>query len=167
MKNFILSFILLSTVLTAQANFSKVQAGLMYHFTKYVEWPADMRKGDFVIGVIGGGDIVAPLQQLAKAKKAGTQKIVIKVFNSMADVKKCNILYLPKDQSSKFNAANALAAKNNSLLITENAGLGKKGSSVNFILQGGKPKFEINKASIKKAGLKVNDKLVALGIVVG
>lgn len=157
----------LMVIIPSLAQFSQVQSGLIYHFTKYVEWPANMRSGNFVIGVVGKTDITSFLKALASSKKAGTQKIVVKQFKSVNDVTKCHIIYLPKSQSKNFSVALAKGTSFNSLLITEKSGLGKKGSCVNFIIDGGKPKFEVNKSAIKKAKLKISEKLVALGVVVG
>lgn len=167
-KTLLLLIICLTTIFYATAqNFAQVQSGLIYHFTKYVEWPVTMRSGDFVIGIVGTTDVSKFLQALSKSKKAGSQPIVVKKFKNVAEVTKCHIIYLPQKKSKEFTAALTKSVQNNSLLITEKNGLGKKGASINFIVQGGKPKFEVNKTAIQKAKLKINDKLVALGIVVG
>lgn len=154
-------------VLPSFAQFSQVQSGLIYHFTKYVEWPANMRSGNFVIAVVGKTDITKFLKALASSKMAGTQKIVVKEFKSINDITKCHIIYLPKSEYKDFSIAVTKGISFNSLLITEKSGLGKKGACINFIIDGGKPKFEVNKSAIQKAKLKINDKLVALGVVVG
>lgn len=167
MKKIVLYFAFFLIIIPSFAQFSQVQSGLIYHFTKYVEWPTNMRSGNFVIGVVGKTDITTFLKKLASSKMAGTQKIVVKEFKSINDVTKCHIIYLPKSQDKNFTTAVAKGISFNALLITEKNGLGKKGSCVNFIIDGGKPKFEVNKSAIQKAKLKINDKLVALGVVVG
>jgi hypothetical protein len=50
------------------------------------------------------------------------------------------------------------------LIITEKSGLAQKGSSINFIMQDNKWKFELNEAATQSAGLKVSRELSKLAI---
>lgn len=167
MKKIVLSLFFVIIASSAFAQFAQVQSGLIYHFTKYIEWPTDMRSGDFIISVVGKSEITSFLNTLAASKMAGTQKIVIKEVKTIAEITKCHIVYLPSSQTKDFDDAVTKSQQLNSLLITEKDGLGKRGASINFIIDAGKPKFEINKTAIEKAKLKINEKLVALGVVVG
>jgi hypothetical protein len=50
------------------------------------------------------------------------------------------------------------------VIISASEGGLKKGSSINFIVEGGKQKFEIKSSNIKKNGLKISDDLLNLGV---
>jgi hypothetical protein len=52
------------------------------------------------------------------------------------------------------------------LVITEEEGLGVKGSSVNFIEKDGKLAFEMNQASLTKHNLKASNELARLAIII-
>jgi hypothetical protein len=45
-------------------------------------------------------------------------------------------------------------------------GLGKKGSHINFVIQDGKIRFELNQTTILEAGLKVSSQLSILAATV-
>jgi hypothetical protein len=52
------------------------------------------------------------------------------------------------------------------LLITEEAGLGAKGSDINFITKDGKLAFELNQAAASKRNLKVSNTLTSMAILI-
>src|SRR5688500_10416091 len=52
-----------------------VHANIIYHFTKYIDWPEDKKSGDFVIGVIGDTPLFNELKKIISNKTAGSQKI--------------------------------------------------------------------------------------------
>lgn len=162
---FVSVLLILSTSAVAQQQ-EQVQSAFIYHFTKYMEWPASKQSGDFVIAVVGNDPITSHLNSLAATKRVGVQTIVIKNFSSVSAVENCHMIFLSSGESSQITTATNKAKQNSALLITEKSGYGKKGAGINFVIVGGKPKFEINEASIKASGIKVSTKLVHLGIKV-
>lgn len=160
----LLTFILFQNNLHAQD--AKIKSGIIYYFTKYVEWPAAKSSGDFIICVLGNDDIKPYLDALASAKTVGTRKIVVKTINSVSEAKNANILFLPQSKNDQFANAASIAKQYNCLLVTETDGYGRKGAGINLINKGGKPSFEINESATTACKLKVSSKLTALGTVI-
>lgn len=138
----------------------------MYHFTKYMEWPANKQSGDFIIAVVGNSSIYNHLVEMSKVKKVGARKIVIRKYSDVASVTNCHILFLSTSKSLQLNSAMLKAKKSHALIVTEKNGYAKRGAGISFVTVGGKPKFEVSESSIQKNGLKVSAKLVQLGIEV-
>ena len=145
---------------------SKIKVIFLYNFTKYIEWPAESRKGDFVIGVLGITMLMPELDNLSKTKTIGGQKCVIKYFNQVKDIQKCHILFIPTDKSEDIASILKKVKDMNTLIVTEKEGLARKGSGINFISVDNKQKFELNKANLDKYGLKVSSILLSLGIII-
>jgi hypothetical protein len=165
MKKILLIFSILFLSLTIQAqDYSKMQSAYMYHFTKYMEWPTNKQSGDFVIVVIGNSTIYGHLVTMSKTKKVGTRNIVVKKYDNVSSAPNCHMIFLSSSKSSQLNSALEKGITNHALVITEKNGYAKRGSGINFVTVGGKPKFEVSETSIKKNGLKVSAKLVQLGI---
>ncbi|OFX77608.1 MAG: hypothetical protein A2X12_09150 [Bacteroidetes bacterium GWE2_29_8] len=148
----------------SQVNNAKIQAVFTYNYTKLVLWPDAYRTGDFVIGVIGNGNIVNELENMAKTKKVGSQNIVVKNYGSVENISKCHILVITASQSGKISAAVAKSSQYATLVITENNGGIDKGSCINFVVADGKQKFEVSEANASKRGLKISNDLVKLAI---
>ena len=141
----------------------KFKALFMYNFTKYLEWPANKRTGDFVIGVYGNSPIISELNIIAQKRKVGNQNIVVKKIDSSTDFAKCNILFIPEYKSGKI-AEIAGQCKAGTALITDKPGLAKSVAGINYVKVDGKQNFEINKKNLEAQGIKVNSALLNLGI---
>ncbi|MBY0426761.1 MAG: YfiR family protein [Cytophagales bacterium] len=145
---------------------AKIKAIFIYNFTKYIEWPSSAKQGDFVIGVFGKTNITAELEKMALLKKAGNQTIVIKQLSSVNEITNCQMLFIAADKSSQIgNVMNKI--KNNSILIvSEDPGMAKKGSAINFVPTGNKLTFELNRTAAQKHELNVSSSLNQLAILV-
>jgi hypothetical protein len=150
--------------LKASAQDYKFHSVFMYNFTKYIQWPSAYQSGDFVIGVLGDSPIIESLEKMAENKTVGTQKFAIVKYGSTADISKCHMLFIPSGKSGDLAQALDKVAGQSTLVITEKAGMGKKGSSINFILVDGKWKFELNRGATEKSSLKVSGELARLAI---
>jgi hypothetical protein len=175
MKNKIKLSVILKSVLMSvfllvssfgKAQDAKLQGIFIYSFTRYVQWPDELNQGDFVISVIGDSPMVSELQNLADKKKVDGRTIKLVKANSVADIKKCNILFLADTQSHLL--ASVLNHVNDwpTLVVTQQEGLGKKGSCINFITKEGNLAFEMNMAAIAKHQLKVFAELTRRAIVI-
>ena len=163
---FIISLLLLCPLSATLAQNEMFKALFMYNFTKNVEWPADMRQGDFVIVVFGDSPVVGELEKIASTKKVGQQNIVVKKATSVGAIDKCHILYLPEGKSGDFGAVLSAVEGKPTLLVTDKSGMAQQGACINYVIVGGKLNFEINKSRFQKQGLQMASALTNLGIVI-
>ncbi|MFN8257286.1 MAG: YfiR family protein [Bacteroidales bacterium] len=160
-KSLLIVLILLNISKFGFAQKEKVEAMYIYQFTKLVDWCPAYKTGDFVIGVVGTTPVYNELQALA-GKPVANQKIVIKKYETIAEMDRCNILFIPADKSKVLTEANRKIKKNCTLVVTEKNGLILNGAAVNFIETSGKVVFEMNKTILEEHSLKVNNKLYAM-----
>lgn len=151
-------FLLLPGLSQAQADY-KFHTVFMYNFTKYVKWPENATQDKFVIGVVGRADIVPHLEQMASTKNVNGKPIEVRIFNSASEVSQCHMLFLPKEKSSDLSSLRAKLAQKPTLIVSEKNGLGKEGSDINFVIDNGRWKFELNEAATAMHQLKVSSEL--------
>ncbi|MGD1843435.1 MAG: YfiR family protein [Thermonemataceae bacterium] len=151
----------------AQVGDYRIQTIYIWNFTKYIQWPPNYQSGDFVIGVLGSSPIVTQLRALARTKKTvGAQRMVIKQFKTPAEIKNCHIIFIPNAESRYISAVQKAVNNFATLIVSEKSGLAYKGSTINFILLGGKWRFELNLTQAAKKGLKVSNQLTRVAVVV-
>lgn len=138
----------------------------IYNFTKYIQWPSDKQSGDFIIGVYGKSPMITELTTMAATRSVGSQKIIVKEINNPSDAESCHVLFIPESKSGILSDVRTKLGGNSTLVITEREGLGKQGSAINFVIIDGKLKYELNKTTLEKAGLKVMPDLIKLAILV-
>ncbi len=163
------TLVLLSFVLcfsASQAQNYKLHSLFIFSFTRYVQWPDSHNTGDFEIVVLGDSPLTEELKVMAQAKKVGDRNIKVTKINSINELKKCNILFVPSSKSAMI--AEVLGKVNTQpiLVVTEETGLGAKGSDINFITREGKLAFELNQTAVTKQNLKVSNELSRLAILI-
>jgi hypothetical protein len=147
---------------------AKYKAMFTLNFIRYIGWPEAATKGDFIIGVLNDKDIAQFLQQKSAGKKFGYQNIVVKTFRKVDDITDCQILFFSDKQSFSKHAETVKQKLNgkNSLIITNTEGATKKGAMINFVIRGGKLKFEISQSNAEAFGIKFSSSLMSLSNVI-
>ena len=165
-KNLLLVVVLAFAGITGVfAQAEKYQALFMYNFTRYIEWPSNWTQ-EFVIGVVGRSSVYDELMSIANGKRVGSQTIVIKKFSNASEVAPCQILYVSGEVSSRVSELATSLQPKNTLIITSRPGLTEKGAGINFVIDDGKQKFELSRKNVQKSGLKVNNQLADMAMLI-
>jgi hypothetical protein len=159
-----LAVILLFCGLTQAQNY-KQHPLFIYSFTRYVQWPEAYSQGDFEILILGDTPLMEELKVLG-TKKVGDRPIKITKISSVAEIRKCNMLFVPADKSDKLTEIIQKIDTQSVLLMTEQAGLGAQGSCINFITKEGRLAFELNQAAFTKRNLKASNELTRIATMI-
>jgi hypothetical protein len=144
----------------------KMHTVFIFSFTRYIQWPDAYNGGDFEILVLGDSPIIEELKAMAQVKKVGDRAIKVTKINNVAEIRKCNILFIPTAKSPQIAEVLAKITTQSILVVTEEQGMGAKGSNVNFVTKDGKLAFELNQNATTKQGLKVSNELSRLAILI-
>lgn len=150
----------------ASAQTYKMHTVFIFSFTRYIQWPDAYGAGDFEIMVLGDSPIVEELKSMAQLKKVGDRNIKVTKISAPSEIRKCNILFVPASKSAQITEVLGKVTSQSILVITEEPGLGAKGSNVNFITKDGKLAFELNQGAATRQGLKVSNELSRLAILI-
>ncbi len=155
-----------STIFAQDRPMHEVYSMMVYNFIKYVQWPDHAESGEFVIGVVGNADLFTTLNTWYGGKPRGGKTYVIKKFNSASEVANCHVVFIDKSKSGEFEAVNNKVKGKGTLVITDKAGLGEKGSGINFKNVDNKLKFELNQRAMEASNLKVSGALSSMAILI-
>jgi hypothetical protein len=143
-----------------------VHANIVYRFTKYVNWPDDRKSGDFIIGIVGNSPLYNELKRFVANKQVGKQNLVLRQFSSSSSTFNCHILFISDDARKSFGKIVSTTLGEPILLVSENSGLSRKGSCINFNLSNERLQLEINKENILGRDLQIASELLSLGVIV-
>ncbi len=155
-----------SAVFSQDRPMHEVYSMMVYNFIKYVQWPDHAEGGEFVIGVVGNTDLYTTLNSWYGGKPRAGKTYSIKKFNSAAEVANCHVVFIDKSKSHEFDAVNNKVKGKGTLVITDKAGLGEKGSGINFKNVDNKLKFELNQRAVEASNLKVAGALSSMAILI-
>lgn len=170
-KNSLLVVLALTLGVTnANANAEKpiyeIHSMMVYNFAKYINWPSNTSAGNFVIAVMGDDEVYNTMKGWYENKVIGSQKIVVKKFNSPNEIQDCHVLYVGDEQASHFSTIKSYVTGKSTLIITNKSGLGKMGSMINFVEIEGKMRFELNQRAATTANLQISSQLVGMAILI-
>ena len=164
MKTKLITVVLIAMSLTLNGQQSMFKALFMFNFAKYIEWPKQKNPDEFVIAVYGNDEITKELKKLAAARKINNRSIVVKSVKSPSEAPAANIIYVPTHNSAALDKVTSFYTGKSTLIITGKDNLCNKGAGINYVMQGGKMKFEVCKRNIISHNLHIDPKLISLGI---
>jgi len=149
-----------------EANYT-IQSTIIYRFTKYIDWPANKKSGDFIIGIVGDSPLYDDLKTFLNNKTVGNQKIVVsKIAASATSYDNCHMVFVSEEESGSLKRIATLTAGAPVLIITEYNGLAHKGSCINFITLNDRLKIEINRKNVEQKNLHIASELLDLAIII-
>ncbi|GHN01099.1 hypothetical protein WSM22_25880 [Cytophagales bacterium WSM2-2] len=139
---------------------------MLYNILKYVEWPQDGVGDKIVVGVYGEQNVLNSLKSTYEGRLIGSRKIVVKEIKSLNESADCSVFITGKGKSRDLETIIKYFGGKSVLLVTNKNGDANRGSCLNFVEVDGKLKFEINKAKIASANLKVSSAILSMAILI-
>ncbi len=146
-----------------------IKSAFLYNFSKYIQWDQKHSTGPFVIGVLGQSEILGPLEGIAQKKKVAGRSIEIKKYSKLEDIQTCHILFVSTSDRKEIERTlddMRNIKKSNILIVTDSEGGAEKGAALNFIIAGGKVRFELNDLALKRAGLEASSQLKKIAVMI-
>ncbi len=143
-----------------------IKAVFLYQFTRYLQWPEGIEPEAFTIVVLGESPIIEPLQEIAKKKTVGSKAIVVRQCAEIEEIGRPRILFYAKSAVPKIARVLEKTRGTDILIVGEAEGLGSRGVAINFVLQEGTVKFEMNEKTLNEARIRTSSQLLKLAILV-
>ena len=145
-----------------------LKLAFLYNFTKFVEWPAgSFRSPDspLSICIVGHNPFSLEVENELRTRPVGSHAVEFVALKQTDKLNLCHIVFIPvteKDQAGILRSLKGSGA----LTVGESEGFAVRGGIVNFTIEGGKVRFEINTLAADRAGLRISSKLLSLARVV-
>ncbi len=146
---------------------TRMKAVFLINFTQYISWTTLDTAKAFTIGVYGLDEILLPLKQMSRERKATGQVVNVKRVSSISEIEACEILFVPIAQTEAFHKLRPNIPPENILIVGESLGFASSDGAINFIKRDGKIKLEINRKALAEAKLSASSHLLKLAILVG
>lgn len=148
----------------------EIKAAFLLNFAKFVTWPSSAFSSPdapLTIGVLGSDPFGGALNRVVNGARVSGREVRVARVGSAADARKCHIVFVSGSDSGRAGEILAGLQGSSVLTVGEDAQFARQGGVINFVIQSGKVRFEINAGAAKRAGLKVSSQLLKLGIIVG
>ena len=144
----------------------QVEAAYLYNFAKFTEWPKQsLPEGpsSLVIGVVGGDDeFLDVLRRTVAGKTIGPHPVNVRRASSPDEVKSCHLVFFRSSERKRTQSAIAGLHQASVLLVGEEPTFLQQGGMINLVLENGRIRFEVDRASLDRANLRLGSNLLTL-----
>jgi hypothetical protein len=165
---------LLGILLAARARSQEVEeyqvkAAFLYNFAKFVEWPAQAFKtpqDPILICVLGRNPFGSALEDVIRGKSVEGRAFVFRQVEDADEAGACQILFVGWSEGKRFRSLWRARKPAGILTVGEAQGFAASGGVINFKLDAGHVRFEINVDAAEQAQLHISSKLLSLAEIV-
>ncbi|MBI1764110.1 MAG: YfiR family protein [Acidobacteria bacterium] len=143
----------------------QVKAAFLFNFAKFVEWPAETfndASAPFVIGLLGDDPFGNTLDQAINGKAINGHPLLIKRLKRGQNLRGCHILFISSSERGRWAQIFESLRGASVLTIGEAEQFTEQGGLINFVIEGGKVRFEINAEPAEQCHLKISSRLQIL-----
>lgn len=147
----------------------QVKAAYIYNFGKFVKWPASSvanQSGSFTICVLGDDPFGSVLQSTLAGESLGEMPVIVRRIPKPQDATGCRILFLNAAEESHLREILAALGQASVLTVSDMPDFSKRGGMIQFVMEGSRVRFEINRTSAESAGLVLPSELLKVAAAV-
>ena len=147
----------------------QVKAAFLYNFAKFVEWPADAfrtSKDPIVICVLGHNPFGRNLEEVIRGKSIEGRSLDLRQVDQAQQANACHILFVSASDGKQFRTLASSLKPSGMLTVGEVQGFASRGGVVNFKMEDGRVRFEVNVDVAEHEQLHISSKLLSLAQIV-
>jgi hypothetical protein len=154
--------------ITAQAQSAteyQVKAAFLFNFAKFVEWPADAFPGadaPLQICVLGQDPFGHEFEEMIADKTVNAHRIEIIHPSGVPQAKACQVIFVASSERQQAREILRGLRGASVLSVGDTSGFAKMGGIINFVLDDGRVRFEVNVKAAERAHLKISARLLTV-----
>lgn len=142
-----------------------VKAAFLYNFTKFVEWPPaafPAESSQLRLCILGDNPFGTTLESLIEGEEVQGRRLQYLRVDVLHSPGHCHVLFISRSERARIPAVLMALRGSPVLTVSETDGFLEWGGTINFKIQEGKVRFEINPGAAERGGLKMSSKLLRL-----
>jgi uncharacterized protein DUF4154 len=143
----------------------QVKARFLCNFARYVEWPSESFKtlnDPIVICILGNDPFGTALDQAVNGNQVEGRPFLVRPISSIPPNLHCHILFVPSSERKRFRSIAGSLEGSAILTVGETQGFPADGGVINFGLEEGHVRFEINLDAAGRKHLRISSRLLSL-----
>ncbi len=148
----------------------QVKAAFLFNFAKFVEWPAQTFRSPtdpINICILGQDPFGDALEHAVKGKTVETRVFLVPFrISEVHQASGCQILFISSTERKRVRAILAELKAPGVLTVGETEGFAVQGGMINFKLEDGRVRLEVNVEATERGQLRISSKLLNLAQIV-
>jgi len=147
----------------------QVKAAFLYNFAKFVQWPAGAFQNPsepIAICVLGQDPFGRSLEDTVTGRTIDGRPLTVRNISNIAQSARCHILFVSSAEHKKSAPVLNEIKTPGVLTIGESSDSVAGGAVINFRLESGKVRFDIDIEAAEREKLRISSRLLSLGHIV-
>jgi hypothetical protein len=147
----------------------QVKAAFLYNFAKFVEWPAQTFKSSsepIKVCVLGQDPFGPALAEAVSGKQIEGRALLVRNISDARQAGNCQILFVSSSERKRLPSIFVGIKAASILTVGEMEGFTAEGGVINFRLEDGRVRIEINVQAAEQGRLHISSKLLSLAQIV-
>lgn len=143
---------------------AQAKASALFNFARYVEWPERAfasREAPFVFCLVGRDTLSGGVTTLDARTLHNRATQVRRVFG-VEELRGCNVLFVGEAEERRQAPMLRALANEPVLSVGDAAGFAEAGGAITIVLEDGRIRFDINRATLDQAQLRASSNLLRL-----
>jgi YfiR/HmsC-like len=136
----------------------QVKAVYLFNFAKFVEWPAEAQSGPLTICVAATNPFGDVLEETLRGETVNDRPLASRIIP--APEPGCHVIFVP--QAAAIGPYLRAASGSPTLTVGETRDFLSHGGIINFILEAGRVRFQIDAKAAERADLRISSHLLRL-----
>jgi hypothetical protein len=147
----------------------RIKAAFLYNFAKFIEWPVQAFKSPsdpIVIGVLGKNPFGDALAEAVSGKTLGGRAFQVREVTDAQQAAACQIVFVSSSERKRLGPLFSRIGNASVLTVGETDNFASEGGIINFKIDAGIVRLQINVEAARKQQLRISAKLLSLAEIV-
>jgi hypothetical protein len=146
-----------------------LKSAFLFKFIHYADWPPEAlgeAGNPIALCVIGHDGVAQVLEDAVRDRTSHERPITVRRLASSEEADGCHVLFVGSSDGSQIDRILARVGSQPTLTVGDAEGFARRGGIINFIRNGSRLGFEINRAAAQRARLQLSSQLLQLSKLV-
>lgn len=144
---------------------TQIKATYLFNFGKFVTRPqTPPAASDFLICILGKDPFGSVLDTTVAGEKIGSKPILVRRLSGVQEASRCNVLYISPSESGRVASILSATQRISVLTVSDIPHFAEYGGTIGLVTQGGRIRFEVNRASAQQHQLVLSSELLKVAI---
>ncbi len=144
----------------------QVKAVYLYKFGAFVQWPNAPAKSSFPVCVLGRDPFGQTLDSTLSGGAIKENPIVTMRISNPQDASQCRIVFISSSEEPRLKSIIQVLGRMPVLTVSDIPHFTDRGGMIEFVLENGRVRFDVNLTSAEKAGLGLSSQLLKVASAV-
>jgi hypothetical protein len=147
----------------------QVKAAFLLNFVTFTEWPAtafESPSSPLRICVVGDDPFDGSLVRTVQGEIVAGHPLITARIGSSEELRRCHVLFVPRSADSPGSAFERENRSAPLLTVNESVGRRRDNAIINFAVDQGRVRFDVNRTEAERRGLRLSPKLLRIARLV-